>query len=186
MNIYFVRHSITEYTVIDHTRPLSIDGLKKLVNLEDYFKDINIHKMYSSPYKRAIDTIRGIAIEKSLKIDLIDDLRERKVSDTFVEDFIAYANKQWLNFDFKLPKGESLNETKERAIKEIEKILDSCNNEENIIIGTHGTILSLIIYSYDNNFGYTEWQKLKMPEIIKMNFENNIFISYEKVNIKEI
>ncbi|XMB85512.1 histidine phosphatase family protein [Mycoplasmatota bacterium WC44] len=186
MNIYFVRHSKTVYTEDDNLRPLTEDGLGLLIHLEDYFKDIKIDSFYSSTFKRSIDTIKGVALEKELDIELIDDLRERKVSDIKIEDFISYAKNQWSDHDFKLPSGESLNETKSRGVKELLKIVESNDNDNNIIIGTHGTILSLIINHYDISFGYDGWSNLSMPDIILMKFDNNNFIGYEKINyIKE-
>ncbi|WP_428866906.1 histidine phosphatase family protein [Clostridium sediminicola] len=39
-----------------------------------------MNKVYSSPYKRAVDTKREVANSFNLDIEIIDDFRERKVS----------------------------------------------------------------------------------------------------------
>ena len=42
-------------------------------------KDVNIDKIYSSPLKRAINTIKPTAIIKNQEINIVDDLREINV-----------------------------------------------------------------------------------------------------------
>lgn len=61
--VYFVRHAKPDFSVHDDlTRPLTDEGRKSSEKLINFFKDKNITKIYSSPYKRSIDTVRGIAL----------------------------------------------------------------------------------------------------------------------------
>jgi len=49
----------------------------------------------SSPYLRAIDTVKDFAGEVGLDIKIVDDFRERKVGNVWIEDFNSFAKKQW-------------------------------------------------------------------------------------------
>lgn len=49
-------------------------------------------------------------------------LRERKLSDNWVDDFIAEARKQWGDFSYKLPNSESLTDVQERNIAALKDI----------------------------------------------------------------
>lgn len=181
--IYFVRHSKVDYIEDDLTRPLSKEGKELLFEMEQYFEKLHIDNILSSPYHRAINTVKGIANSKSLEIELIDNFRERKVSDRFIEDFNSFAINQWNDFDYKLENGESHNDVKKRGIESLYRILGKYK-DKSIIVGIHGTILAMIINYFDNNFGYNEWKKLNMPDIFLFEFDNDELINISNIKYK--
>ena len=181
--IYFVRHAKPDFTVHDDlTRPLTEEGINDSKRLTKFFKDKGITKMYSSPYKRSIDTIRGISEILDLEIELVHDFRERKISDEWIEDFKSYAEKQWEDFEYKLEGGESLREVQERNIKQLHKILEE-HTDQAIVIGTHGTALSTILNYYDNTFKYISFQQFQniMPWVVCLEFDGNHLLKLEYI-----
>jgi len=65
--VYFIRHANPDISVKDDmTRPLSFEGMDKLKELVNTFREIKIDRIYSSPLKRAIQTIEPIAKEKNI------------------------------------------------------------------------------------------------------------------------
>ncbi len=171
-NIYFVRHAKPDFNIKDELlRPLSEEGIKDSKKVTEFLKDKSITKIYSSPYKRSIDTIRDFASFVSMDINLIEDFRERKISNEWIEDFNGFVKMQWNDFNYKLEDGENLKEVQDRNIRELHKILND-NNNENIVIGTHGTALSTIINYYDNTFNYESFKGIKdvMPLIVIIKF----------------
>lgn len=58
---------------------LSQEGIKQSDTLALKLKDIDVDKIYSSPLKRAINTIKPTATMKNLEINVVDDLREINV-----------------------------------------------------------------------------------------------------------
>lgn len=58
---------------------LSQEGLNQADALALRLKDVHIDKIYSSPLKRAINTIKPTAIIKNQEINIVDDLREINV-----------------------------------------------------------------------------------------------------------
>jgi len=147
--VYFIRHAKPDISKKDDmTRPLLFKGVEKSKELVNTFKEIKIDCIFSSPFKRSIQTIEPIAKDKNIKIEIIVDFRERKMSNEWIENYEEYSKKQWNDFYYKLADGESLNEVQKRNIKELEKILLK-NKGKTIIIGTHGTALSTIINGND-------------------------------------
>jgi Fructose-2,6-bisphosphatase len=60
--IYFVRHSIRDFTYQqDATARLTQEGIRLSHQLKTFFLDKNITYIYSSPYTRAIQTIQPTA-----------------------------------------------------------------------------------------------------------------------------
>ncbi|CEK37337.1 histidine phosphatase family protein [Paraclostridium sordellii] len=181
--IYFVRHAKPDFSVHDDlTRPLTDKGIIDSKNICEFLKEKSINKIYSSPYKRAIDTIKELAQNLSIKIEVVDDFRERKISNIWIEDFNKFSKSQWENFEYKLNDGESLNEVQSRNIKALHKILNE-NSNQNIVIGTHGTALSTIINYYDKTFDYLSFTKIKdvMPFIVCMEFEKTNVLNIDYI-----
>lgn len=181
--IYFVRHAKPDFSVHDDlTRPLTDKGIIDSKKLCEFLKEKSINKIYSSPYKRAIDTIKELAQNLSIKIEIVDDFRERKISNIWIEDFNKFSKSQWENFEYKLNDGESLNEVQSRNIKALHKILNE-NSNQNIVIGTHGTALSTIINYYDKTFDYLSFTKIKdiMPFIVCMEFEKTNVLNIDYI-----
>ena len=97
--VYFVRHAEPNYDNHDDvSRELSPKGLQSSKNLVNSFAGIQIDTFYSSPYLRAIDTIKPLADSRGQTIHLIPDFRERKITDHWIEDFTGFTEKQWTDF----------------------------------------------------------------------------------------
>lgn len=58
---------------------LSNEGMKQANDLAIRLKNVNINKIYSSPLKRAINTIKPTAVMKNLDINVVQDLIEINV-----------------------------------------------------------------------------------------------------------
>lgn len=183
-NIYFIRHAEPDTSIHDdEKRPLTKKGEESSVKLIEDFDGLKIDMFISSPYKRAIDTIKPLAENRNSTIHLVYDFRERKISDGWIENFSDFAKKQWLDFNYKLPNGESLKEVQLRSRNALTTILDRYSGKT-IVIGTHGTSLCTILNSYDETFSYSDFEIIKnmMPWVVKMTFDKTELISIENAN----
>ena len=63
--IYFIRHALPDFSKKDETRALSIEGIQKSNELVKIFANVNVDYMYSSPYKRSIQTIEPLSQNKT-------------------------------------------------------------------------------------------------------------------------
>lgn len=174
--VFFVRHAEPNYeNHNDSLRELSSKGLKDRKTVTAFLASKKIHTVLSSPYKRAVDTIREFADSVGLDIELVDAFRERKVDNAWIEDFGTFSRRQWNDFSFKLSEGECLKEVQERNVSALREVLQK-HKGQNIVIGSHGTALSTIINYYDNTFGYDDYEKIKdkMPWIVEFVFDDNM------------
>lgn len=183
--IYFVRHAAPNYNNHDDAvRELTPQGLIDRKRVTEFLWNKDIDTVLSSPYKRAVDTVREFADAKGLEITLVDGFRERKVDSGWIEDFNGFCRRQWEDFAFKLSGGESLREVQKRNIDALNQVLYTYN-DNNIVIGSHGTALSTIINYFDSSFGYNEFVKIKnlMPWIVMFKFERNKCVEIQKYNL---
>lgn len=183
-NVYFVRHAQPDISIRDDlTRPLTKKGLEDTKKVTKALIDKNISSVYSSPYKRAADTVRDFVDTVKLDIIMDDNFCERRVGE-WVEDYKSYSQKQWEDFDFKLQDGESLREVQKRNINMLLQVIKD-NMGKNIVIGTHGTALSTIINYFKPSFGHADFWGIidKMPYILCFRF-NGLDLEYiEEIKI---
>lgn len=185
--IYFVRHAESDIKIKDEIlRPLTAKGREESRIIKSYLANKNIDLIYSSPYKRSIETLKDFSSYIDKEIIIIENLKERRISEKWIEDFDSFVENQWGDFNFKLNGGEALFEVQKRNIKAVQGILRN-NPNKNIVIGTHGTALSTIINYFDNSFQYEEFKRIKniMPWLIKMDFIDGRYIKIQEIDYKK-
>ncbi|WP_047985945.1 histidine phosphatase family protein [Ornithinibacillus californiensis] len=178
--IYFVRHAHSIYTPDELNRPLSIKGLKDAEKVTDFLKEEDIDLVYSSPYKRAIQTIQGVADYLDVPIQIEDNFRERLLSDYPVEDFNEAITKVWQDYDYSFQGGESNNVAQRRGIISLLKVMQE-HPDKNIVIGTHGNIMVLMMNYYNSKYGFEFWKQLEMPDIYVLTFDNSRLIDVNRI-----
>ena len=52
---------------------------------------------------------------------------------------------------------------------------------KNIVIGTHGNIMVLLMNYFNWKYDLEFWKTLHMPDVYKLNFDKNRFISAERI-----
>lgn len=183
-DIYFVRHAQSDFSIKDDLiRPLSEKGIEDTRRVTKALIDKNITSIYSSPFKRAVDTIKDFAENTGLEIKTDDNFCERKVG-AWVEDFKAFSLKQWEDFDFKLDGGESLRQVQERNIAALFEVIKK-NHGKSIAIATHGTALSTIINYFNPDFGHADFWSIadRMPYILYFRFNGMKLESLDEIDI---
>ncbi len=173
--VYFVRHAEPNYSNHDDKlRELSSKGMEDRKLVTQFLADKHIDVVLSSPYKRAVDTVKDFADRYGIEIDMIYDFRERKVDSGWIEDFTSFSKMQWSDFTYKLSDGECLQEVQVRNILALQQVLNKYA-EKNIVVGSHGTAISTIINYYDHSFGYNDFERIKnvMPWIVEFVFDEN-------------
>ncbi|MEW8982758.1 MAG: histidine phosphatase family protein [Bacillus anthracis] len=178
--IYFVRHAHSTYTKEERERPLSEKGHCDAENVTSLLKDKHIDVVISSPYKRAIQTVQGIANTYHVSIEIEEDLRERLLSSEPVADFNDAIENVWEDWSFAYEGGESNDVAQRRAVICMQNILKKYE-DKNIVIGTHGNIMVLLMNYFDSKYDFQFWKTLHMPDVYKLTFDNNRFISTERI-----
>lgn len=184
-NVYFIRHAQPNYDNHDDmSRELSEKGLKDRALVTEFLQDKQIDAVLSSPFKRAVDTVGEFAEQQSFKVEIIEDFRERRIADCWVEDFRGFCKKQWEDFDYKMSDGECLREVQARNIEALKEALKKYAGK-NVVVGSHGTALSTIINYYDNSFGHAQFEEIRglMPWIVQFCFDGEECVQIRKYNV---
>ncbi|QFT87963.1 Phosphoserine phosphatase 1 [Bacillus sp. THAF10] len=179
-NLYFVRHAHSVYTPDELARPLSEMGMLDTIQVTEVLKRETIDVVLSSPYMRAIQTIQAVAEHFGLEIEVMEDLRERTLAGGAVANFSEAITKVWQEPNFAWEGGESNHTAQQRGILVIEQVLEKYKGK-NVVIGSHGNIMALIMNYYDSTFDFAFWEKLDMPDIYKLTFEEKRFICSERL-----
>jgi len=187
--VYFIRHAQADFSVRDgRIRPLTGQGLADTRLVTAYLSGKHIDAVYSGPFKRAVDTIKGFAGHYGFEIKLIEDFRERKSDSDMTRinraEFTLFMERQWDDFNYTFSDGECLAGVQKRNIAALEELLVQCR-EKYIVIGTHGTALSTIIQYYDRSYGFADFMAMVdiMPWVVKMTFDKNKCAGIEKINL---
>ena len=181
--IYFIRHAESDYSVRNsRIRPLTEKGMADRSLVTKFLNDKNIDIVLSSPYKRAVDTLKDFTDD----IHKIEDFHEitSKFEKIPEEDFPTTMNRLWSDFDYKKRGGESLKECQNRNIAALEKALSEYK-DQNIAIGTHGIALAAIVNYYDNAFHFDDFMHMSFifPWVVKMTFDENKCTNIEKIDL---
>lgn len=178
--IYFVRHAHSTYTKEERERPLPEKGHCDAENVTSLLKDKHIDVVISSPYKRAVQTVQGIANTYHVSIEIEEGLRERLLSSEPIADFNDAIENVWEDWSFAYEGGESNDVAQRRAVICMQSILKKYKGK-NIVIGTHGNIMVLLMNYFDSKYDFRFWKTLRMPDIFKLNFHNEDLVSAERI-----
>ena len=126
---------------------LSVSGEKKAQIMSKMPELQNIDAVYSSNYVRALETAKYIAQENNTIINVDERLNERKIGDNENIESKEFHRLQTTNFDYKLPNGESLNDTKKRMIEAMKNIL-MFENELRVAVISHSTALTCLLSAW--------------------------------------
>ena len=153
-NIFLVRHAQSDTkNHDDRARELTAKGLKDSRLVTEFLAERAIDMVFSSPYRRSIDTVKDFADRFGHQIECVEDFRERKISDGWIADFDGFAQRQWEDFSFSLAGGESLAQVQKRNIVALERLIAQFAGK-NLVIASHGTAISTIINRYNPEFGW--------------------------------
>ncbi|TYS67806.1 histidine phosphatase family protein [Sutcliffiella horikoshii] len=164
--IYIIRHC--EAKGQPPESPLTEKGFKQAQELASYFSNTPIDRIISSPFLRAIQTIEPLGKERDIKIEKDDRLAERILSSVDLPDWLEKLEATYEDLDLKLEGGESSREAMDRIVQVVEEANET--EAENIIIVTHGNIMSLLIRNYQPSFGFADWKNLGNPAVYRLSW----------------
>jgi 2,3-bisphosphoglycerate-dependent phosphoglycerate mutase len=169
--LYLVRHAHAEWTP-DENRPLSARGREDANRVAYKLSEYPISVIFSSPARRACQTITPLAEGLGLSINMEPDLRELKLGDGVFEDFFKAVEITWQNPSFAYPGGESSVMAQKRGIAVVQRLLET-HTAQHIVLSTHGNLMALILQIFDPLVDFMFWKSLTMPDVYKLNISQS-------------
>jgi 2,3-bisphosphoglycerate-dependent phosphoglycerate mutase len=163
---YLVRHAHADWRP-DEQRPLSEPGKQDALRVMEMLAGNPINAVISSPYKRAVQTVEPLAAELSLKIQIEERFRERKLGTWSAARFGAAVGRTWRDMTFQYPDGESNRAAQQRALVALTE-LTAVGLGDHCVVGTHGNLLALILNAFDPAIGYDFWSAMSMPDVYQL------------------
>ena len=138
--ILLVRHAMAgQWELPNAERPLSEQGRKDAGMLSSKLAKSGIHAIYSSPFKRALETVEPLARETGIKIQIRADLRESE-------------------------KNEELPEVRKRMVAALCEIVGE-NKNKTVVVCTHGGTTWGLINHFDSAFDYEQYKQIGTPDV---------------------
>ena len=157
--IYLVRHGQTAWNKEEIFRgrtdvPLNETGLREAQLAGEYFREMEIHAIYSSPLLRAWETAQKIAEVQRLEVRSLQGIIDmcfgewegQSLKDVQEKDGQRF--QQWKNEPHlvKIPGGETLDEVRDRAMAVLEKTIKS-HSGKTLLFVSHRVVNKVILCS---------------------------------------
>lgn len=179
--VYFVRHADSVFVPNrERERGLTEQGERDAAKIINILGKEPLDHFVSSPYERAIATIRGLAALHEQEIQLVEDLREREIGIITGVDFKTAKKQVYADFNHAFAGGESSSQAQKRAVEALKRIIGQYRGKR-IVVGTHGDILTLMLNFYDPQIGYAFWCSSTMPDVYKAQFDDEILERLERL-----
>ena len=155
--IVLIRHGKAAMAGKDHERELDEDGIIQAKSLKNKLIEIDLKnaKIYTSPFKRAIQTIKPFAeTNKNIIISAKKELEEIHMPKDDNLSKHQIIEKMWSDQNFKVKNGSSQSEHVKMIKQNIDKILgEFYQNDYNLILVSHGNSIGIILkYFLNTNF----------------------------------
>ncbi len=177
--IYLIRHAHAPWRP-DEGRRLSETGITAAALVADRLASRPIVAVYTSPARRSVETMEPLAMRLGLRLEPISDLRERELPVVPPNEFGALVRQAWSSPDEGPGGGESNLEAQARGLAVVRTVVARHVGSQ-VVLGTHGNLLALVLNALDSRFGYEFWQGLSFPDIYKVTFDGSEFRGVERL-----
>lgn len=133
--------------------------------LVDRFAGCRIDAVYSSPYRRAVATVRPLAADRNLSIRSDARLRERELTDRWLDDHREALRRVWADFSLMLPGGESSAACLRRVGEALDDLRSRHDDGERVLVSSHGNAIGLYLNHLDGSFGFEDWTEMQNPDL---------------------
>ena len=159
-------------------------GKKQAQDMAARLRDLSPDGAISSPYVRAIEPIRPYCASAGLDIQTDPDLAERQLKpfDLWLpfDELMHHLRLSFENWDYKMEGGESLNVTKDRALRAFKKIAQS--DYKRPIVAAHGNIIAAVLGAIDLDFGFEQWRAMKNPHLYRLSFSGDAPVLFDDLD----
>ena len=136
--------------------------------------------IYSSPYRRAVATVRPFAERVNLPIREDGRLRERELSPQPLDNWLDHIRRSYNDIDHRAdPSGESLRESQTRALATLADI--AAAHHRLPVVASHGNLISAILRAADPGFGFDGRRAFRNPDLFELNLAEGRPTAFNRV-----
>jgi 2,3-bisphosphoglycerate-dependent phosphoglycerate mutase len=171
LDVLFVRHAepvpfaAPGWEERDDDRPLSDAGRQAAQELADELEPYVITGVYSSPYRRAVETVEPTAERRGLRVIVLDDLRERRLTAAPREDWLDHLHAGWTDLDYALDGLESSRDAQLRGTRVLDLLRVRHPDGGRLLLGSHGNLISLVLHALEPAVDAAFHLAMPMPAI---------------------
>lgn len=159
--LFLVRHC--ESTGQAASAPLTAVGQTQAMHLADHLEPLGVDLLVSSPYIRAQQSVAPLAQRLGLAVETDARLAERVLSTEPVAHWREAIQQAFVDLDLAWPGGESSRTAMARGRSAIDVLL--ARPERASVVVTHGNLMTLILRSFEAQFGFQTWERLSNPDV---------------------
>ena len=172
LDVLLVRHAesvkVGTSGVADDDRPLTDAGRAAAAELATELEPYVITAIYCSPYPRALETVAPIARGRGLEVQVITDLRERRLSAVPMTDWRAQLERAWADAEFAPPGGETGRAAQRRAVATLDLLRSRHPDGGRIVLGSHGNLISLILQALEPGVDFAFHMAMPTPAVYRL------------------
>lgn len=172
LDVILVRHAepvaFGSVGVTDDDRPLSAAGADAARELAVELDGYEVTAIYCSPYARAVETVTPLAQRRNLPVQLLNDLRERRLATEPLEDWRATLEAAWTDADFAGPGGESGRAAQRRAVALLDLLRSRHPDGGRLVLGSHGNLISLILHALEPEVDFAFHMAMPFPAVYRL------------------
>jgi 2,3-bisphosphoglycerate-dependent phosphoglycerate mutase len=139
-----------------------------------------IEAIYSSPARRALETIEPLSNHFALDPVIVPDLRERELVVAPGVDFEAAVRAAWLSPTTATVGTESNVTAQARGLAAVRKIIAEQGGRYSVA-ATHGDLLALVLNGLRPAFGFDFWHSLTFPDVYELRFQRTALVNVRRV-----
>lgn len=177
--VYLVRHAHADWSA-DEQRGLSAAGTLAADAVAHLLRDWPVAAIYTSPLRRAVDTVMPLARSMGLAPSPLPDLREREMPVLPLEDFHRTIVASWQSPDVAPRGGESNAAAQARGVAVLRDVVRR-HRGQHVVLATHGNLLALILNTLDPSLGYERWTQLSFPDVYRLEFEGDDLVGLTRL-----
>lgn len=176
LRILVVRHAEPVVATVDGPpeplRPLTERGRRQAKELADELNAARPHTIVSSPYRRALETVRPAADRIGLGIELLDGQREWRSGLRPTPDWKDHYLRCWADPAYALPGAESHRQAQRRMLAALDGMVARwLPGGGTVVAGTHGTVISLALSGLGVPVGEEFWLGMPMPAVYRFDVD---------------
>jgi 2,3-bisphosphoglycerate-dependent phosphoglycerate mutase len=160
--------------------PLSDLGRQQALQLVPVLSEAGVNRLVSSPYVRAMETLRPFAEAVECPIEVHPDLRERRLTAAWIDDLEPELLRMHADLAYAWPDGETGHEAAQRMSAALLQIgrqrPGAC-----VAVATHGAIICHLLRSLGADLDPDYWRRVRNPHLFEFELDRTLAWTGEHV-----